>query len=194
MKDGVLDTVDIVKDFHGCIDGNHVMRTQQLLQKVDIVFLVFYSCFLPFDFVGAGQLHPHIKKRQQKHIPDGIPPNRIPPTEVHGGGIPYHLCCRLPPKKSDQEGTCVALNGAQQLGRQTLSALGETKPPHAEPLEPCNPSLEQMFFGEWIGRWVDEIDVSMFYFGGAVLNSSDWNPCIECLLIHRLHWIEQSYY
>jgi len=82
------------------------------------------------------------------------------------------------------------LNGAQQLGRQTLSALGETKPPHAEPLEPCNPSLEQMFFGEWIGRWVDEIDeidVSMFYFWGAVLKSSDWNPRIECLLIHRLH-------
>lgn len=44
-----------------------------------------------------------------------------------------------------KEGTCVALNGAQQLGRQTLSALGETKPPHAEPLEPCNPSLEQMY-------------------------------------------------
>lgn len=44
-----------------------------------------------------------------------------------------------------KEGTCVALNGAQQLGRQTLSALGDAKVPHAEPLEPCNPSLEQMY-------------------------------------------------
>ncbi|CAK9019201.1 Enoyl-CoA delta isomerase 1 [Durusdinium trenchii] len=44
-----------------------------------------------------------------------------------------------------KEGTSVALNGAQQLGRHTLAALGDAKPLDAEPLEPCNPSLEQMY-------------------------------------------------
>ena len=225
-------------DVSWCIGGNHALHMQQLLQKVDIVFVVFYSCFFFAFWLDrcrpATSIH---KEATIKHIRSGVvcrrpPLNRIPPTGA--GRVGYHtiFVTAFPfPQKS--------LTRRVHVLPWTVPSNWGVRPclPWAKPSRPTQNRWSRATLpwnkcssASGLERWVDEvdeldeIDVCVFFWGGLfsgqhlcfilerasvermcylshecwgkavggrveVLKSSDWNPCIECLLIHRLHCV-----